>query len=122
MSATVFLNAFVVTTGGEEYVREGRDLSSAEAFASNLDVPFDELELTKLIGGGGFGQVTRKAAALQPNAEYRRTAWYRKIGASKHCAKLFTSPVYGARARARTRPSSVVVVVLAVKFTMSDIY
>lgn len=48
----------VNVTGGEHF-REGRDLSSAAEFAQRLDlhVPFEELELTKLIGGGGFGQV-----------------------------------------------------------------
>lgn len=38
--------------------RPGRDLSSAEAFAQSLNLPFEELELTQLIGGGGFGQVS----------------------------------------------------------------
>ena len=40
-----------------EHGRAGRDLSSSEAFAASLDLPFDQLELGELIGGGGFGQV-----------------------------------------------------------------
>ena len=43
--------------GAGEHVRQGRDLSSSEAFAASLDLPFDQLELSELIGGGGFGQV-----------------------------------------------------------------
>lgn len=44
--------------------RSGRDLSSADAFKASLDLPFHELELTKLIGGGGFGQVCVHYATL----------------------------------------------------------
>ncbi|CAN0088251.1 unnamed protein product, partial [Ectocarpus sp. 13 AM-2016] len=40
-----------------EHVRPGRDLNSSQAFAASLDLPFDQLELSELIGGGGFGQV-----------------------------------------------------------------
>ncbi|CAM9685902.1 unnamed protein product, partial [Ectocarpus sp. 8 AP-2014] len=40
-----------------EHVRPGRDLNSSQAFAASLDLPFDQLELGELIGGGGFGQV-----------------------------------------------------------------
>lgn len=38
-------------------MRPGRDLTSSEAFAASLELPFQKLELGDLIGGGGFGQV-----------------------------------------------------------------
>ena len=42
----------------EKHAREGRDFTSTEALAAgSLDLAFEELELTNLIGGGGFGQV-----------------------------------------------------------------
>ncbi|CAM9506885.1 unnamed protein product, partial [Scytosiphon promiscuus] len=44
---------------GDRHARPGRDLSSSEAFSASLGLPFDQLELTELIGGGGFGQVYR---------------------------------------------------------------
>lgn len=77
-------------------MREGRDLSSADAFASNLDVPFEELELAKLIGGGGFGQVTRKAAAVQHNADDCGTAWYSTVGAKQaSCGTIYKPNMWG---------------------------
>ncbi|CAM9212307.1 unnamed protein product [Laminaria digitata] len=47
------------TINTRELVRAGRDLTSSEAFAASLELPFQKLELGELIGGGGFGQVYR---------------------------------------------------------------
>ena len=41
----------------EECVRNGRDMTSADALGGNLQLAFEDVTLTKLIGGGGFGQV-----------------------------------------------------------------
>ena len=41
----------------EEDVREGRDMTSSDAFGGNLDLAFENITLMKLIVGGGFGHV-----------------------------------------------------------------
>ena len=49
---------YYTVAAAEKHAREGRDFTSTEAAAAgSLDVAFEDLELTNLIGGGGFGHV-----------------------------------------------------------------
>ena len=49
---------YYTVAAAEKHTREGRDFTSTEAAAAgSLDLASEDLELTNLIGGGGFGQV-----------------------------------------------------------------